>query len=50
MKSVNDLLWSVEEENTPDVMVPVDIFANCGSGSGGGCCCVTNVAMWCPRR
>jgi hypothetical protein len=35
MKSVTDLLWTVEEERPADDKLDVDIFVNCGSG----CCC-----------
>ncbi len=49
MKSVNDLLWAVEEENDLDKVVN-EIYANCGGGGGcGGCCCTSNI-LFCGIR
>ena len=47
MKSVNDLLWAVEEENDLDKVVN-EIYANCGGG-GGACCCVSMNIFFCGR-
>jgi hypothetical protein len=46
MKSVNDLLWAVEEENDLDKVVN-EIYANCG---GGGCCCCCPSVIFCGLK
>jgi hypothetical protein len=46
MKSVNDLLWAVEEENDLDKVVN-ELYANCGGG--GACCCVSMNIFFCGR-
>ena len=47
MKSVNELIWAVEEENDLDKVVN-EIYANCGGG-GGACCCVSMNIFFCGR-
>jgi hypothetical protein len=44
MKSVNELLWAVEEENELQrISNENELKANCGGGGGGcGCCCCIN--------
>ena len=47
MKSVNELIWKVEEGNKPNYMV----LYGCDDGGGGGgcCCCCPNVIFCGPK-
>ncbi len=42
MKSVNELIWKVEEEVAPNYMV----LYGCEPGGGGGGCCCTVMYTW----
>ena len=45
MKSVNDLLWKVEEEDAPNQMVYDDLYVTCSS-----CCCCTPNVIFCGLK